>query len=149
MSHETLEVIPRDYSLLLVAEAEYKFEGSSSEDSERWNETDVDSVEFGGQHFSVCFLLNISQSSSYRPSQVAEFRELVKSLNVMGRAKITLRESGVRMDLPPVFFSNGEDHYEFGPALDRMTKSTTWKIKLCPSFVNPGKGTDVHVMVPR
>lgn len=111
--------------------------------------SDTDMVEFCGQKFDVCSLLGISQVTYYRPPQVAEFRELVGRLNGVGNAMVALKDSGFSTeDVPPIFFSNGEEHNEFALALQRMTETTSWKLEFLPSPVNPGKGIDVRVIVP-
>lgn len=132
---------PTTLPVLLVAEAVYPYNIPI--------QSDRDLVWFCGQQFDVCSLLEISQATSYRPLQVAEFRELVGRLNGAGNAMLALR--GVRSsegEIPPVFFSNGEEHCGFGPALQRMTETTSWKLEFLPSRVNPGKGIDVRVIVP-
>ncbi len=128
--------------VLLVAEAEYPACNIPIK-------SDRDLVWFCGQQFDVCSLLSVPQSTSYRPPQVAEFRELVARLNGVGNAMLALKDSGFSTeDVPPIFFSNGEEHNEFALALQRMTQVTSWKLKFLPSPVNPGKGIDVRVIVP-
>ncbi len=128
--------------MLLVAEAEYPSYNISIQ-------SDRDLVRFCGQEFDICSLLGISQATSFRPPQVAEFRELVARLNGVGNAILALRTVGFwKGGIPPIFYSSGSDHLEFGPALQRMTETTSWKLEFLPSQVNPGKGTDVRVIVP-